>query len=182
MFKKTITFEDFNGVEHTKDFYFHVSSAEVTAWLQPGSEFMQQLDRVQKSNQVTQVLALYKDIISQACGVRSEDGMRFIQTPEAKSELLDSPAVDELLLELMLDSSGPFNFIKNLLPKKILDKVGDDLEQKIKELAIETGVIEAPVDNRPVWEKEGRKPTTAEFKKLSPEERQEVYANFLGTK
>jgi hypothetical protein len=170
MFKKTITFEDFNGVEHTKDFYFHVSSAEVTAWLQPGSEFMQQLDRVQKSNQVTQVLALYKDIISQACGVRSEDGMRFIQTPEAKSELLDSPAVDELLLELMLDSSGPFNFIKNLLP------------QKIKELAIETGVIEAPVDNRPVWEKEGRKPTTAEFKKLSPEERQEVYANFLGTK
>src|SRR4051812_11329207 len=158
MFKKTITFEDFNGVEHTKDFYFHVSSAEVTAWLQPGSEFMQRLDRAQKSKQVTQILAFYKDMIAQACGVRSEDGMRFIQTPEAKSELLDSPAVDELLLELMLDLSGPMNFVKNLLPKKILDKVGDDLDQKVKELVAEigeigaTGVIEALVDNRPVWE------------------------------
>jgi hypothetical protein len=182
MFKKTITFEDFNGVEHTKDFYFHIPSPEVTAWLQPGSEFMQRLDRVQKSDQVTQVLAFYKDIITQACGVRSEDGMRFIQTPEAKSELIDSPALDELLLELMLNPAGPFNFLKNLLPKKILDKVGDDIEQAIKELGLEIGVIEAPVDNRPAWEKEGRKPTTAEFKKLSPEERQEVYANFLGTK
>lgn len=179
MFKKTITFEDFNGEQHTKDFYFHVSSAEVTAWIQPGSEFMERLQRVQNSKQITQILAFYKDLIAQACGVRSEDGMRFVQTPEAKSELLDSPALDELLMELMLDPSGPINFLKNLLPKKILDQVGDDLNKKIKELGLEVGVIEAPVDNRPAWEKENRNPTQAEFAQMTPEQQKAAFASVL---
>jgi hypothetical protein len=179
MFKKTITFEDFNGVEHTKDFYFHISSAEVTAWIQPGSEFMQRLERVQKSQDVSEVLKFYKDLISQACGVRSEDGMRFVQTPEAKGELLDTPAVDELLMELMLDPSGPIDFLKNLLPKKMLEKVGVEIDAKIKELGADMGVVEAPVDNRPAWEKEGRKPTHAEFAKLTPDQQKSVFAQLF---
>ena len=29
MFKKTITYEDYNGVKRTEDFYFHFSKAEI---------------------------------------------------------------------------------------------------------------------------------------------------------
>ena len=29
MFKKTITYNDFNGVERTEDFYFHLTKAEL---------------------------------------------------------------------------------------------------------------------------------------------------------
>ena len=29
MFKKTITYEDYNGVKRTEDFHFHFSKAEI---------------------------------------------------------------------------------------------------------------------------------------------------------
>ncbi len=182
MFKKTITFTGFDDVEHTKEFYFHISSAEVTAWLQPDGEFMKRLERVQKSNQISAILEFYKDLVTQACGVRSEDGQRFIQTPEAKSELLGTPALDELLMELVLDPAGPIDFLKNLLPKKILDKVGAEIDEKLKELGLAVDVIEAPVDNRPIWEKEGRNPTPAEFGKMTPEQQKAAFAKVLGAK
>jgi hypothetical protein len=182
MFKKTITFEDFNGVKHTKDFYFHVSSATISLWLQPGGEFMQKLERVQKSGQVSAVVVFYKEMIAEACGIRSEDGMRFIQTPEAKSELLETPALDVMLLELMLDPSKPIEFLKNLLPKEMLDKISGDIDEKLKELGVEAGVIEASQDNRPAWEKEGRMPTKAEFATMSPDEQRAAFAKALSTK
>lgn len=179
MFKKTITYTGFDDVEHTQDFYFHISSPEVTSWLQPDSDFMQRLERVQKSNKISAIMAFYKDLITQACGVRSEDGKRFIQTPEAKSELLDTPALDELLMELMLDPSGPVNFLKNLLPKKMLEKAGPEIEKELQKLGLGSTVIE---DNRPAWQKEGRMPTHSEFMQLSPEDQKAVFAGKFGIK
>jgi len=179
MFKKTITFTGFDEVEHTQDFYFHISSAEVTSWLQPDSEFMQRLDRVQKSNKVGAILEFYKDLITQACGVRSEDGKRFIQTQEAKSELLDTPALDELLMELVLDPAGPIEFLKNLLPKKMLEKAGPEIDKQLKEIGLQPTVVE---DTRPIWVKENRNPTQAEFAKMTPAEQQAAFASVLRTK
>lgn len=179
MFKKTITFTGFDDVEHTKEFYFHISSAEVTAWLQPDGEFMKRLERVQKSNQISAILEFYKDLVTQACGVRSEDGQRFIQTPEAKSELLGTPALDELLMELVLDPAGPIEFLKNLLPKKMLAKAGPEIEKQLQLLGMQPTVVE---DNRPIWEKEGRNPTPAEFGKMTPEQQKAAFAKVLGAK
>jgi len=181
MFKKTITYTGFDEVEHTQDFYFHLPTVDVTAMLQPGSDFTKRLQAIQKSENVSEVVKFYKDLITQACGVRSEDGKRFIQTPEAKSELLDTPALDELLLELMLDSNKPFEFLTSLLPKKLLDKLGDDAKQQLNQLVADSGLAPTIVeDTRPAWQKEGRTPTHSEFMKLSPEDQKAVFAGRFG--
>ena len=180
MFKKTITFTGFDEVEHTQDFYFHLPTADVTAMLQPGSDFTKRLQAIQKSESVSEVVKFYKELITQACGVRSEDGKRFIQTQEAKSELLDTPALDELLLELMLDSNKPLEFLTSLLPKKLLDKLGDDAKQQLNQLVADSGLAPTIVeDTRPAWVKENRNPTQAEFAKMTPAEQQAAFASVL---
>lgn len=35
MLKKTMTYEDYNGVPRTEDFYFNLTPAEVTRWSFP---------------------------------------------------------------------------------------------------------------------------------------------------
>jgi hypothetical protein len=90
MFKKTIKFEDFNGQEHTRDFYFHLSKAELMALASDGENSMQsRVKRITESQDGIAVLNEFRALIEMSVGMRSEDGSRFIKNDAAKSELLD---------------------------------------------------------------------------------------------
>ena len=175
MFKKTIEFEDFNGNGKSKDFYFHMSKAELLSLAANGEEMIARFQRISDSKDMAGILREFRGIIKMACGVRSEDGERFIKTPEAQSELLDSPAYDVLLWELCTNTGAAVEFVQQLFPQKLLD---DILEQakKAPDPFVETdNRTHSSDDNRPAWQKEGRVPTQAELIGMSTAELQQAF-------
>jgi len=170
MFKKTITFTDFNDQKQTQDFYFHFSKSDLVALASDGTTMMERIERIMKANDGRAILNEFRAIVSQACGVRSEDGARFIKSPEAQSVLMDSPAFDELLMELATNAEASAEFVRQLIPEKLQNEVMEQLKNS------KGGTVEVPdpfretVDNRPAWMKEHRNPTQDELMAMSPEE------------
>jgi hypothetical protein len=165
MFKKTITFKDFNDQEQTKDFYFHMSKAELLAMAADGNAMMARIERIIQAQDGRAILQEYRQVLSDAVGVRSEDGSRFIKDDDAKSQFLDSPAFDELLMELCTDADASVEFIRQLIPESMQKEMQKQLaKQKDQD------PFKEPEDVRPAWLKEGRTPTDEELRDMSQDE------------
>lgn len=170
MFKKTVTFEDFNGNKQTKDFYFHISKAEFLAMAANGEAMQERLKRITSAVDGVAILKEFRDLIKLGVGIRSEDGQRFIKDAEAQSILLDSPAFDELLMELATDASAATEFVQQLLPEKLQKEMVEQLKN-----AKTAGPFAEPEDNRPAYQKEHRLPTDAEVRSMTATEIQEAW-------
>lgn len=169
MFKKTITYTDFNDTEVTQDFYFHLSKAELLAMAADGNAIMERIQRIISANDGPAILNEFRGLIKEAAGVRSEDGSRFIKTDEAKSVLMDSPAFDELLMELATNADASAAFIRELIPEKMQKEMREQLGKQGTEVPDPFKSYE-PTDLRPAWLKEDRNPTDQELMNMSPDE------------
>lgn len=161
MFKKTIKFEDFNGQMQVKEFYFHLSKADLLSMAADGDSFKKRVEKMIETKDMRAVLAELRAIVEMSAGVRSEDGNLFIKTREAQSELLDSPAYDELLFDLLNDPNGAADFIKQLIPAKMQAELEKEIQKQ------QAGTDE---DDRPAYQKEKRKPNRAEFEAMTKAE------------
>jgi hypothetical protein len=182
MLKKTITYTDLNDIEHAQELYFHLSKLELIAFSSSLERWRKQMMEVTKTMDFGAAVQVYREIVKSAIGLRSEDGSRFISTPEVKDDLMKSPAVDEMIYLFVMKPQEGFEFFENLMPKDVQERFRT-AAQSDPDLAalLDTAAPELEQDNRPAWEKEGRMPTTAEFKRLDPEERKAVYAKTFGT-
>jgi hypothetical protein len=169
MFKKTIKFEDFDGNEQSKDFYFHISKADLIAMASGGDEMQARLERIMAAKNGAGILKEFRDLIKIACGVRSEDGQRFVKDPEAQSTLLDSPAFDELLMELATDANASAEFVRQLLPEKMQKEMLDKLKENQAPAQIPDPFADKE-DGRPAYQREHRLPTNAEVREMSADE------------
>lgn len=179
MFKKTIAFKDFNDNQRVQDFYFHMSKAEFLTMAASGDVFVSRLQRIVASKDNGAIMEEFRAIIKAACGMRSEDGARFLKTPEAQSDLLDSGAFDELLIELCTNENAASEFINQLFPKKMQEEMAEQLKSQtavdpFKETDKRTHSREIS-DDMPLWMKEGRTPTQQELMNMSPAELQKAF-------
>lgn len=165
MFKKTVSFEDFDGNKQTKDFYFHMSKAELLAMSSKGDLMQERIERITKAKDGAAILNEFRELIKLAVGVRSEDGQRFIKDDIAQSTLLDSPAFDELLMELATDANASVEFVKQLIPEKMQKEMMD----KLKSSQTPDPFADV-VDPRPAYQKEHRQPTARELQAMTKEE------------
>lgn len=179
MFSKTITYEDFNGEQTTKVFYFHMSKAELLEMAASGNEMMARIQRIIDSKDGKGILEEFRVLVESACGIKSEDGQRFIKSPEAKSQLLDSPAFDELLMELCTEADASAEFVRQLIPAKMQKEMRDQLAKNANPSVAEVMAVQKAnlgdrntfaEDLRPVWMKEDRNPTQQELMNMSPAE------------
>jgi predicted secreted protein len=169
MFKKTIKFEDFNGVEVEKDFYFHISKADLIRMGVRGEGDMEaRIKRIIAAKDNEAIFREFEDIIRLSVGIRSADGQSFIKTEAAQSQLLNSPAYDELMVELATDAAASSEFIRNLLPEKMQKELKTQLEV-LKEDKTPDPFAEKE-DTRPAWEREHRHPTDAEVQNMDKAE------------
>lgn len=117
MLKETITFEDFNGTERTQECYFHFSKTQLTAMeVSAKGGLSTQLTEIVKSKDKAQMFTTFKDIILDAYGVKSEDGLRFIKTKELRDEFEQSPAFDTLFIQICEDPDKAAAFVNGIMP------------------------------------------------------------------
>lgn len=119
MLKKTITYTDYNDVERTEDFYFNLSKAEITDMeLGTTGGLSEKLKKIVETKDQPQIIRMFKEIILASYGVKSDDGRRFIKSPELATEFSQTEAYSELYMELATDAQKAADFINGIVPKE----------------------------------------------------------------
>lgn len=123
MLKKTITYTDYDGLERTEEFRFNLTKAELMDMeLTTVGTFSQLMQKIIDEKNIVQLAKYFKELILKSYGVKSDDGKRFIKSPELSEAFSQTEAYSELYMELLGDSQYAVKFINEVMPK--------DLEQK----------------------------------------------------
>lgn len=129
MLKKTITYEDFNGVERKEDFYFNLSKAEIMEMqfgTVGGLDVM--LQKIVDAKDVKSIMNTFKMLILKAYGVKSDDGRRFIKSEEIAKEFEQTEAYSILYMELATDDNAAAKFVNGIMPKDVVAEVSNQMK------------------------------------------------------
>jgi pyruvate/oxaloacetate carboxyltransferase len=120
MFKKKITYTDYNGQERTEDFYFNLSKSELIMLESstPGG-YTAMLQRIIDSKDNTQLMKIFTDLIKMSYGVKSDDGKHFVKNDQVVEDFLNSAAFDQMFTEFFTDENAAANFAKGIIPQEI---------------------------------------------------------------
>lgn len=119
MYKRTITYKDFNDVERTEDFYFNLTQAEaLTIQLSAeGNNFQEQINRIAAEQNGKKIIEAFKQIICAAYGEKSVDGRSFHKTEEILERFTSTEAYSQLFVELALDAEKASVFVNGIAPQ-----------------------------------------------------------------
>jgi hypothetical protein len=174
MLKKTITYKDFNDVEHTEDFYFNLTKAELIEMaVNLGGDPTNWVNSIQaavRAGDAQVIMKVFKDLVAMAIGVKSEDGKHFRKSSEITAEFLSSAAYDQMFMELMSDESAATTFITSMIPRELA-------ESPKMQAAMTTVQIPASEEKLP-WA--DREPTEKELASMTRPQLMDVYARRLG--
>ena len=87
MLKETITYNDYNGVERTENFYFNLTKAELMEMeLGTSGGMTEYMNKIIEAQDGPSIMKVFKDIVFKAYGEKSADGRRFIKSKELSEE------------------------------------------------------------------------------------------------
>lgn len=135
MYKKQITYTDFDGNERTETFYFNLSKSEVVTMEMstPGGMRQKLLDIVE-SKDGKAIIDTFKEFISMSYGEKSPDGRRFIKSKELSDAFEQTGAYDQLFLELLTDADAGAEFVNGIFPKDVAEQVAKMSEDEKRRL------------------------------------------------
>lgn len=118
MIKWPITYTDYNGEEHTDDFYFNLNKAEVMQMnLEANGAYGEYLQRIVDQRDYAKIGQEFKRLILLAYGEKSADGRRFVKSPEMSEAFEQTEAYSELYMQLATDDGAATKFIEGVMPK-----------------------------------------------------------------
>ena len=117
MYKRTITYTDYFGQERKEDVYFNLNYSELTK-LQLSTQrgYVNMLQDLIDKNDGPTIMKTFDDIIRMAYGEKSEDGRRFIKSPELSEAFTQTPMYDQLYMELCTDAKAAADFVNGIIP------------------------------------------------------------------
>lgn len=133
MLKKQVTYKDFDGNEVTETLYFHLSKADMVEMEMSADEgFGEQLKGIVASEKPSDLFRIFKKIVMDAYGVRSEDGKRFIKSPEQSLEFTQTEAYSALVMNFISDDQAAMEFVRGILPLDMLPEVDKEIKELMK--------------------------------------------------
>lgn len=118
MFKKTMTYTDYDGNERTEDFYFNLTKAELLDMemsTEGGLEKM--INKIISTKDTVKIIAVFKDLIARSYGEKSADGKRFIKSKELTEAFMQTEAYSDLFMELATNTKSAEDFVNGITPK-----------------------------------------------------------------
>ena len=124
MLKKTIKYQDYNGVDREEVFMFHLSKAELME-MEMGTTggLAESIQKVVEAQDTPSIIKIFKDIILKAYGEKSADGKRFVKVSDAGVPLSigfsQTEAFSTLFMELATNADEAAKFIQGIIPSDI---------------------------------------------------------------
>lgn len=120
MIKKTITYTDYDGLERTEEFRFNLTKAELMDMeLTTVGTFSKLMQKIIDEKDMVRLAKYFKELILKSYGVKSDDGKRFIKSPELSEAFSQTEAYSELYMELLGNSEYAVEFIQQVMPKDL---------------------------------------------------------------
>lgn len=120
MLKKTITYTDYDGLERTEEFRFNLTKAELMDMeLTTVGTFSKLMQKIIDEKDTVRLAKYFKELILKSYGVKSDDGKRFIKSPELSEAFSQTEAYSELYMELLGNSEYAVKFIQQVMPKDL---------------------------------------------------------------
>lgn len=124
MLKKVIEYEDFNGEKRKETFYFNLTKAELAEMeLSVDGGLLQRINKIVETQDITEIVKLFKSIILDSYGEKSEDGRSFVKTAEVRENFSYTAAYSELFMELSSDAGAATAFINGIAPADLAGQV-----------------------------------------------------------
>jgi len=134
MFKKTVTYEDYNGDAQTEDFYFNLNKVEcleLEYGFGPGESLTGSIQTLINAKDMNTVISTIKKVLLTAYGVKSPDGKRFIKNDEVREAFEQSPAFEQIYWELVTNADKASEFIVGVIPSAARENLGADPKQEL---------------------------------------------------
>lgn len=123
MLKKTMTYEDYNGVERTEDFYFNLSKAELMEMeMGVSGGYAEMIQKIVSAQDAPEIIKIFKDLILKSYGVKSPDGKRFEKSEALSAAFSQTEAYSMLFMELASDADAAAKFVNGIMPADIATK------------------------------------------------------------
>jgi hypothetical protein len=118
MIKKTITYNDYNEVERTEDFYFNLTKAEVMEMeMSTSGGLAEMIQRIVQTQDQPAIIKIFKELILKAYGEKSLDGKRFEKkNGELAAAFAETEAFSQLFMELATDADAAAKFVNGIVP------------------------------------------------------------------
>ena len=117
MLCKHVTYEDFDGLERTEDFYFNLTKAEVAEMqMSAAGGLDKMINRIIAEQDGKRIVELFKDLVLRSYGKKSDDGRRFIKSQELRDEFAQTEAYSDLFMELATDADAAAKFVNGIAP------------------------------------------------------------------
>lgn len=142
---------DFNGEERVEDLYFNITRAELHKLnLYTEGGLLEYLKRIIQSRNQIEIASYFEKIVDLAYGIKSEDGKRFIKSPELIEEFKQTSAYDVFFTKLVEDAEYAAKFINGILPKDMSEGAQNMSEADKKKFEDEFGIKlgDANVENK----------------------------------
>ena len=121
MLVKPITYTDYNGVERTETFYFTLSQAELIDMQLGGKDglYSNKLQKMIDNHDAAAIVATIKEFVLKSYGEKTDDGKRFIKSPEISEAFMQTEAYSQLITELLSDDAKSSEFILGIMPQAL---------------------------------------------------------------
>ena len=118
MLKKTITYNDYNGVERTEDFYFNLSKAELMEMeMSISGGLTEMIEKIVATKDAPAIMKIFKELVLKAYGEKSADGKRFEKKNGALAEAFaETEAYSQIFMELATDADKAAEFVNGIMP------------------------------------------------------------------
>lgn len=139
MYKETITYTDFSGVERTEDYRFHLSKAELIKMeLMTKGTFTDMLQRIINAKDTPDIIREIHELLVSSYGIQSEDGRFFRKSPEIRADFENSEPYSIMFMKLISDDETAARFIQGIMPEDLVKAAAVDIEEMRKNMR-ETG-------------------------------------------
>lgn len=141
MYKKTITYKDYNDVERTEDFYFHLNRAEVIKWMTTSGGYTldKMIEQLTREENGEKIMEIFDNLLLSSYGVKSLDGKQFIKNDEVKEAFKYSEAYSVIFTELVTNADKASEFVTAIIPsdmadaaEKLIDKYPNGVPENVK--------------------------------------------------
>lgn len=127
MYKKEIEYEDFDGNKQKEVYTFHYSKAELTEMnlAVPGG-LQGYIERIANTKDTPELIKLFKKLILDAYGEKSDDGKRFIKVRDGHKlaeDFAQTEAYSELFMLLATDAKEAEKFINECIPQSLRKEI-----------------------------------------------------------